>query len=162
MLVLLFFVVMGTAGFVVTLVLIILQLIGAFVLSRNLGSFAPLEWAIMVIVLIWSIIVLIGLARNKRWAWPVALFLFAALTLNFLWFFFVIGGSLTLAVFFIISVLTLLVGFVGVDLAQMSAPAPATAPSADVEKVIPYTDSGKSAKTSALPKKRGRPTKKSK
>jgi hypothetical protein len=107
---------MGAVGFVTTLILLILQYLGAWKLMGALGAGQTTEAVILLVGLVVSVLALLGLVTNKRWGWPLALIVFSASLANFVWIHTQVGASITGALGMGIAVFSMMIAFVAVDL----------------------------------------------
>lgn len=107
---------MGVAGFITGFILIILNLVFSLRLEKRMAFGNDLALIILTIVLLLSIIGLIGVYKNKRWAWPSMLILFALNTANQIWQYSVVGGSMTLWSGILFNIFGVLISLLGIEM----------------------------------------------
>ncbi|MBD3319188.1 hypothetical protein GF342_04740 [Candidatus Woesearchaeota archaeon] len=150
---------MGLAGFITTIILLAIQFWGALRLSANLVAYKELETLILIIGLLVSIAALIGLALNTRWGWPLTLIVFSASLANFVWLFWMLGVSITVAGGMIVAAFSMLIAFIAIDLwepPQKWEPEPVTEVSEPVDTTAKSTKKKSTRKKSTRKKRKKR------
>ena len=105
----------GFAGFVFTLVVFVLNLVGSLLLIR--GFPAKMQALVFLgLVTLVGIISLVGLKLNNRWGWPVAVVSYSLLLAYGSWLLYVVGGAVLPLLLVFLAVAGLLVALIAVDL----------------------------------------------
>lgn len=112
---------MGMASFVITIVMLLLNILGTVRLQRSLHSRLTIELAFLVAILFLWLIAVLALAWNKRWAWSLNTILFSLSTANLLWIYTNAGLSLTFVFTLGINVFAIILGILAIDIYQPEA-----------------------------------------
>lgn len=109
---------MGMFGFVITLVLLLLNVFGTVRLQKSLHTHLTLELVFVVVALFFWLVTVLALAGNKRWAWSLNTVLFSLSSANLLWIYSQAGGGLTLLATLGVNVFAVILGVLAIDLYQ--------------------------------------------
>ena len=140
---------MGMFGFVITLVLLLLNVFGTVRLQKSLHTHLTLELVFVVATLFLWLVAVLALAGNKRWAWSLNTILFSLSSANLLWIYSQAGGSLTLFVVLGVNVFAIILGILAIDLYQPDFVEPVEPlETYDAEKVSEKKSNKPSKKTS--------------
>ena len=115
---------MGAVGFIVSLVLFGLNLFGTLRLERLLQGHFEVELALIVVLGLLSLVTMIGILLERRWAWSAFTMLFGASLANLIFLFISVGASVTIAATILVSVLGLVLGLLAIDADADVPPAP--------------------------------------
>ena len=107
---------MGMTSFVITIVLLLLDILGTVRLQKNLHSRLTIELAFLVAILVLWLIAVLALAWNKKWAWSLNTILFSSSTANLLWIYTNVGSSLTFILTLGINVFAIIIGILAIDI----------------------------------------------
>ncbi len=107
---------MGLAGFITGLILVILNLVFSLRLESRMKFGNNLELIALAILLLLSLIGLISVYFNKRWAWQTMLVAFALNTANQIWQYTAVGGSMTFWTGILFNVFGMLVALLGMEM----------------------------------------------
>lgn len=107
---------MGLAGFITGLILVILNLVFSLRLERRMKFGNDLELISLVVLLFLSLIALIAIYNNKRWAWPFMLIVFSLNTANQIWQYATVGGSMTFWTGILFNAFGTLVALLGIEM----------------------------------------------
>jgi lysylphosphatidylglycerol synthetase-like protein (DUF2156 family) len=109
---------MGMFGFVITLVLLLLNVFGTVRLQKSLHTHLTLELVFLVAALFFWLVTILALAGNKRWAWSLNTVLFSLSTANLLWIYSQSNGGLTLFATLAVNAFAVILGILAIDLYQ--------------------------------------------
>jgi hypothetical protein len=150
---------MGFGRLFVIMCALVLSFIGMIFLESKMTEYAALELVIIVVAILLSVIALIGIAAESRWAWPFSTILFALILANSVFQFVTVGAFVTFVLQLVVGIFGLLVTVLSIEdfgpSVVSNAPASEAAPS-----VEPYTEEPAQVTYSTEKKKRGRRKKK--
>lgn len=109
---------MGMFGFVITLVLLLLNVFGTVRLQKSLHTHLTIELVFLVAALFFWLVTTLALAGNKRWAWSLNTVLFSLSTANLLWIYSQSHGGLTLFATLAVNAFAVILGILAIDLYQ--------------------------------------------
>ncbi len=106
---------MGTGRMFAVLAVLVLSFVGAIFLESKMQQYAALELAVIVVALLLSVIALVGIASDSRWAWPFATILFALLLANLLFLHVNVGAFLTFVLLLLVNVFGMLIAILSIE-----------------------------------------------
>lgn len=106
---------MGTGRLLTILGVLVLNFIGTIFLETKLQSYAPLELVIIVVAILLSILALIGIASESRWAWPFTTILFSLLLANAVFLQVNIGAFITFVLLLLVNIFGLLIAVLSIE-----------------------------------------------
>jgi hypothetical protein len=97
------------------LVLLVLTFIGAIFMESRMPQYAALELVIIVVGILLSIIALIGIASESRWAWPYATILFSLSLANILFLYLNVPAIGTFLVLLAVNIFGLMLSILSIE-----------------------------------------------
>ena len=116
---------MGMGRLWTILVVMVLSFIGTIFLETKLQQYATLELVIIVVGILLSLIALVGIAGESRWAWPFATVLFSLSLANIVFVHVNVGAFLTFVLLLIVNIFGMLIAVLSIE--DIAEPAPALA-----------------------------------
>jgi hypothetical protein len=97
------------------LLVLVLSFIGTIFLEGKLEQYAALELVIIVVGILLSIIALVGIAAEARWAWPFTTILFSLSLANLVFLHVNIGAFVTFVLLLLVNVFGMLVSVLSIE-----------------------------------------------
>lgn len=107
--------VMGMGRLFFILGLLVLNFVGTIFLESRLQQYAVLELVIIVVGILLSILAIVGIATEVKWAWPFATILFALSLANVVFLHVNINAFLTFVILLFVNVFGLLVSVLSIE-----------------------------------------------
>jgi len=123
---------MGTGRLIIMLAVFVLNFIGTIFLENKLQQYASLEITIIVAGILLSIVALIGIATDARWAWSFTTVLFSLSLANAIFLQVNVGAFVTFVLLLLVNVFGMLIAVLSIEdveeaVNQWTAPDPTTA-----------------------------------
>ncbi len=122
---------MSTGRAITVLGLVVLNFIGVIFLETKLQEYFRLELVIIMVGMLLSLIALVGIAAEARWAWPFTTILFALSLANVVFLHVNIGAIGTFLLLLIVNVFGLLMAILSLQDTVESVEIPQMEPSLD-------------------------------
>lgn len=137
------------------LAILALNILGAIFLETKMTALFAAELAIILIAIILSAIVLIGIATETKWAWPVATLFFALSLANLVFLLLATRAFGTFAFLLLVNVVGLLVSVLSIKEAdEFEEPVPLETYSPETEQEVVYEGAPRAKKQGARKKKK--------
>ena len=149
---------MGMGRLWTILVVMVLSFIGIIFLETKMSQYATLELVIIVVGILLSLIALVGIAGESRWAWPFVTVLFSLSLANIVFEHVNVGAFITFVLLLIVNIFGMLVAVLSIeDVAEAGGWNPQSAETADMTPLETYAAAADSKVTyNTAPKKAGR------
>ncbi len=140
---------MGFGRLLLIMGVLVLNFIGAIFLETKMAEYAVLELVIIVVAILLSIIALIGIAAESRWAWPFVTILFALMLANSVFLFVTVGAFVTFVLMLIVNIFGMLVSVLSIEDSGSAMPASVASEAPAIET---YTEETPAQVTYKAPK----------
>ncbi len=97
------------------LAVLVLSFIGTLFLESKMEQYFTLELVIIVVGILLSIIALVGVASESRWAWPFSTILFALLLANAVFLYVNVGAFVTFVLLLLVNIFGMLVSVLSIE-----------------------------------------------
>lgn len=150
---------MGMGRLWTILVVMVLSFIGTIFLESRMARYATLELVIIVVGILLSLIALVGIAAESRWAWPFVTVLFSLSLANIVFVHVNVGAFLTFVLLLIVNIFGMLIAVLSIEDVAETAGSwnPQSAETADMTPLETYAAAADSKVTyNTAPKKSSR------
>jgi hypothetical protein len=154
---------MGMGRLLTMLVVLVLSFVGAIFLESKMEQYATLELVIIVVGILLSIMALVGIASEARWAWPFTTILFSLSLANLVFLHVNVGAFLTFVLLLLVNIFGMLIAVLSIEdveqamsawNADTTGAAPLETYAVEPEAQVTYKASAAKAKKAGRKKKR--------